>query len=207
VEKTINNLKARGYQDSEMVIGFLDEASPQTQANTVRVLSFGKPQIFKNTAKIKANAMGYYNLNGKSVISFPQDSKKEKVEDFIRKVRKKNPGKGIIIVLDNFKSHKAEEVVNEAQRLGIELVFLPPYSPDLNPIEYIWKSIRRIISITFIRHIDNMRNLIPVLSESKGWRVFINFPKSSVLPLGGLTGSFNPITMVYENDYNEGRQT
>jgi putative transposase len=110
--------------------------------------------------KLKANAMAYYSLNGRSVISFPQDSKRKAVRVFMRKVRKKNPGKGIIIVLDNLKSHKAEEVVKEAERLGIELVFLPPYSPDLNPIEYIWKSIKRIISITFIRHIDDMRNVI-----------------------------------------------
>lgn len=102
--------------------------------------------------KLKANAMVYYSLNGKSVISFPQDSKKEKVKSFMRKVRKKNPSKGIIIVLDNLKNHNEE--------LGIELVFLLPYSPDLNPIEYIWKSIKRIISTTFIRHIDDMRNVI-----------------------------------------------
>ncbi|MCL0050999.1 hypothetical protein M1N22_04155, partial [Dehalococcoidia bacterium] len=49
-------------------------------------------------------------MNGKSVISFPQDSKKEKVKDFL--------------------------------------------------IEYIWKSIRRIISTAFIRQIDDMRNVI-----------------------------------------------
>ncbi|MCL0049413.1 IS630 family transposase [Dehalococcoidia bacterium] len=173
----MNNLRAKGYNDSEVVIGFLDEASPQTEANTVRVLSFGKPRIFKNTARIKANAMGYYSLNGKSVISFPQDSKKEKVKDFLRKVRKKNAGKGIIIVVDNFKSHTAGEVVEEAERLGIELVFLPPYSPDLNPIEYIWKSIRRIISTAFIRQIDDIRNVImgafyrfsQKLSFAAGW--------------------------------------
>ncbi|HUV79648.1 MAG TPA: transposase [Candidatus Bathyarchaeia archaeon] len=36
--------------------------------------------------------------------------------------------------------------------IGIEyfLVFLPPYSPDLNPIEFIWKSIKRHISLLFI---------------------------------------------------------
>ncbi|MCL0030370.1 transposase [Thermodesulfovibrionales bacterium] len=159
----------------------------------MRVLSFGKPRIFKNTARIKANAMGYYSLNGKSVISFPQNSKKEKVRDFVRKVRKKNPGRAIIIVLDNFKSHTAGEVVEEAERLGIELVFLLPYSPDLNPIEYIpgpgqslapaqaggqaWKSIRRIISTAFIRQIDDMRNVImgafyrfsQKLSFAAGW--------------------------------------
>jgi len=46
VERAIKNLKDKGYKD-DIVIGFLDEASPQNQANTVRVLSFGKPGIFK----------------------------------------------------------------------------------------------------------------------------------------------------------------
>jgi putative transposase len=53
-----------------------------------------------------------------------------------------------------------EDVRVEAKGPGIELVFLPPYSPDLNPIEYIWKSIKRVISTTFIRHMDDMRNTI-----------------------------------------------
>jgi transposase len=53
-----------------------------------------------------------------------------------------------------------EEVKAEAKRLEMELVFLPPYSPDLNPIEYIWKSIKRVISTTLVRHMDDMRNTI-----------------------------------------------
>jgi len=110
--------------------------------------------------KMKVNAMGYYSLNGKSVISFPENSRWESIISFIRKVRKNNPGKAIIIVLDNLKSHKVEGVKVEAKGLGIELVFLPPYSPDLNPIEYVWKSIKRIISTTFVRHVDDMRNTV-----------------------------------------------
>jgi transposase len=47
VEGAINNLRAKGYKDSEIVIGFLDEAAAQNEANTVKVLSFGKPRIFK----------------------------------------------------------------------------------------------------------------------------------------------------------------
>ena len=90
----------------------------------------------------------------------PQYSKKESVIDFLSKVRKENRGKGILMVLDNFKSHKAKEVTQEAERRGKELVFLPPYSPDLNPIEYVWKSIKRGISATFIRHITDMRSVI-----------------------------------------------
>ncbi|MCX9085821.1 MAG: IS630 family transposase [Candidatus Methanoperedens sp.] len=118
------------------------------------------PEFLKNTAKMKVNAVGYYSLNGKSVISFPENSRWESIINFIRKVKKNNPNKGIIIILDNLKSHKVEEVKAEAKRLGIELVFLPPYSPDLNPIEYIWKSIKRVISTTFVRHMDDMRNTI-----------------------------------------------
>ena len=49
---------------------------------------------------------------------------------------------------------------NNARQNRIILVFLPPYSPDLNPIEYIWKSIKRIISRTFIRDLDHMKQII-----------------------------------------------
>jgi transposase len=37
-------------------------------------------------------------------------------------------------------------VREEARSLGIRLLYLPLYSPDLNPIEFIWKSIKRIAS-------------------------------------------------------------
>ena len=47
-------MKDKGYRDEEIDIGFLDEASPQNQANTVRVLSFGKPRIFKKYGQDKS---------------------------------------------------------------------------------------------------------------------------------------------------------
>jgi len=40
--------------DKEVIIGFMDESSPQTTANTQRLWSFSKPVIYKNTDKIKA---------------------------------------------------------------------------------------------------------------------------------------------------------
>ena len=47
VEEAIKSLRSKGYKDNEIVIGFLDESAARNEANTVRVLSFGKPQIFK----------------------------------------------------------------------------------------------------------------------------------------------------------------
>ncbi len=53
----------------KIAIGFMDESSPQTTANTVRVWSFGKPKITKNTTKMKANTAGYYAILGNSIES------------------------------------------------------------------------------------------------------------------------------------------
>lgn len=142
------------------VIGFLDESSPQTTSNTVRLWSFRKPTVYKNTTKLKANSFGFYALNGNSVIDFKEHSKKEDVCEFLATIKAKNPGKEIIIILDNFASHRAKDTKKYSDMNGIELVFLPPYSPDLNPIEYIWKSIKRVVSRNFIVDLDYMEKLI-----------------------------------------------
>ena len=46
------------------------------------------------------------------------------------------PGK--IVVMDNLSSHKIEGVRQAIEATGAELRYLPPYSPDLNPIEQVW---------------------------------------------------------------------
>jgi putative transposase len=142
------------------VIGFLDESSPQTTANTQRLLSFKKPIIFKNTTKYKANTFGFYALNGVSVIDFKDHSKKEDVCEFLKDIALHNPNKEIVLILDNFRSHRAKESIKCANDLNIKLIFLPPYSPDLNPIEFIWKSIKRIISQHFIKDLGYLRRVI-----------------------------------------------
>jgi hypothetical protein len=65
-------------------VGFFDESSPQTTANTQRLLSFEKLVVYKNTTKYKANAFGFYPLNGVPVIDFKDHSKKEDVCEFFR---------------------------------------------------------------------------------------------------------------------------
>lgn len=79
---------------------------------------------------------------------------------FFKDIRFRNPEKEIVVILDNFRSHRAKDSVKCAQECSIKLIFLPPYSPDLNPIEFIWKSIKRVISHTFIRDLDHLRKII-----------------------------------------------
>lgn len=135
----------------DCIVGFIDQASPQTSDNKQRFWSFDKPRITKNTAKYKANTFGFYPVNGKEVIDFKEHSTIQQVCEFLLDIRHKNLGKHIIAFLDNAKAHVSKKTKMFAAAHGITIIFLPTYSPKLNPIEYIWKSIRRKISQIFIK--------------------------------------------------------
>jgi transposase len=163
--ETYNTLMDKGLKEQDIAIGFVDESSPQLTANTARVWHFGKAEIRKNTAKLKANAIGFYALVGHSVNSFLENSSQGSIVEFLHDIRAANPAySAIIVVLDNFSSHRAATVYAAAEDLSIVLVHLPPYSPDLNPIEFIWKSIKRVISVTFISSLEELKQCI-----SKKW--------------------------------------
>ena len=63
-------------------------------------------------------------------------------------------------MFDNFSSHHSKIVIKTAELLNIKRVFLPPYSPDLNPIELIWKSIKRVVSIASTDFEDDLKDTI-----------------------------------------------
>ena len=52
---------------------------------------------------------------------------------------------GTIVVMDNLSVHKSPAVKKLFQDAGMELRYLPPYSPDLNPIEMVWSKVKSII--------------------------------------------------------------
>jgi transposase len=49
---------------------------------------------------------------------------------------------GDIVVLDNLKPHKARRVARRIRQAGAGVWYLPPYSPDFNPIEKIWAKVK-----------------------------------------------------------------
>ena len=118
--------------------------------------SFKKPVIIKNTTKFRANTFGFYAFNGYGVVNMYPNSKQESAMDFLREIRYRNPFNHIVMILDNFTAHRTENVAITAEILDNELIFLPPYSPQLNPIELIWKSIKKVISRTFVKNQEMM---------------------------------------------------
>lgn len=143
----------------------------------------------KNMDYVKSNAFAFYSINGNNFIDFMESSKAENVCEFLEKIVEYNQKKRIILILDNSKSHHADKTVRKARELKITLVFLPPYSPDLNPVEFIWKTIKREVSATFIQSKEHLRNIIrnefmkveKSLSFAKKWMETFNLQIKSVI--------------------------
>ena len=52
---------------------------------------------------------------------------------------------GDLVVMDNLSSHKVDGVRERIERCQAELLYLPPYSPDLNPIEKAWAKLKEML--------------------------------------------------------------
>jgi len=52
---------------------------------------------------------------------------------------------GQVVVMDNLSSHKVAGVRERIEAAGAEVLYLPPYSPDLNPIEKAWAKLKQLL--------------------------------------------------------------
>lgn len=73
----------------------------------------------------------------------------------------------ILMVLDNRPVHHSKAAAACASELHIRLMFLPPYSPQFNPIEFIWKTLKRTVSKTSFRDLDHMISVLTERFESE----------------------------------------
>jgi len=82
---------------------------------------------------------------------------------------------GDVVVLDNLSAHKNQKVRDLIESVGAELWFLPPYSPDLNPIEKMWSKIKAILRTLKARTQESMIDAIAkaleavTADDAKGW--------------------------------------
>lgn len=131
-------------------IYFADSVHPQHQTH----LAFG--WILKGTRKLmpttarqyRLNFMGAINLDGHKIVYRQSDKvNTDSIEQFLRDIRSKHRGgETIHLIWDNAGYHRAKKITNFAKKLSIELHYLPPYSPNLNPIERLWKLMHEHVS-------------------------------------------------------------
>lgn len=52
---------------------------------------------------------------------------------------------GMVVIIDNASFHKSKKVIALIEAVGCRVIFLPPYSPDFNPIEHLWTAVKNAI--------------------------------------------------------------
>ncbi len=67
---------------------------------------------------------------------------------------------GDIVVMDNMRSHHVKQVREILEGKGMKSLYLPPYSPDLNPIEKMWSKVKAILRCWKIRSLDLLPDAI-----------------------------------------------
>jgi putative transposase len=101
----------------------------------------------EGTERRSKTIFGFMSLNGNDAVMVSDTARKEDMERFVELIRTRNAGDApIMAVMDNVPTHKATIVKESCELLGIQRTFLPPYSPDLNPIEFGWKDAKRVLS-------------------------------------------------------------
>ena len=73
--------------------------------------------------------------------------------------------KGDVVIMDNLSSHKRQGVREAIESAGAELFYLPPYSPDLNPIELAFSKLKSMLCTAATRTVDELETTIGELIQ------------------------------------------
>jgi transposase len=108
-----------------------------------------------NTTTLIA-ALGIDGIRCSTVVDGPVNG--DVFEAFTAQVLVPELRPGDVVVLDNLSSHKRNTTRHLIEAAGAELVFLPPYSPDLNPIEMVFSKIKQLLRSMGLRTRDALWN-------------------------------------------------
>jgi hypothetical protein len=148
---------------------FEDECHFKLTLTIIRAwfLSGSQPEIKSPVDRFKVSIFGAMGRNGQLVTLENEKFDAETFQMFLSKllleakVGEKANGKKkkILLVLDNARYHHAKLLQPWLKDVSeiLELFFLPPYSPDLNPIEMLWKKTRR--NVTHNRYFESLHAL------------------------------------------------
>jgi transposase len=103
---------------------------------------------------------------------------------YVEKVLAPTLAPGEIVVLDNLGSHKGKAARQAIRARGAHLIFLPPYSPDLNPIEQVFAKLKHLMRSAEPRDVEatwrKVGELLDLFSQEECTNYFKNSGYGSV---------------------------
>jgi transposase len=91
-----------------------------------------------------------------ATMACPMDG--ELFQTYLRESLVPTLGAGDVVVMDNLASHRHPRVRELIESVGATPLYLPPYSPDFNPIEMIWSKVKRLLRSAAARTIDALHD-------------------------------------------------
>jgi len=128
---------------------FLDESGAKTNLTRLYGRAFDGQRVVDATPHghwCTTTVLSSVRLDGTTaamVIEGPTDA--EVFGAYVEQVLTPSLRSGDIVVMDNLSPHKTAGIVEAIEAMGAEVWFLPPYSPDLNPIEKMWSKIKAFL--------------------------------------------------------------
>ena len=98
---------------------------------------------------------GYVNHQSIAPMVFNGTCNTNWFENWVEKFLIKELKPEQVVVMDNAAFHRSQKTKELIESVGCRVIFLPPYSPDLNPIEKFWANMKRWIKL----NIENFNNL------------------------------------------------
>ena len=136
---------------------YLDESGVNTDMTRIYGRSLGGTRCIDhaplNTPK-NTTILSSVRLNGKTAYTtYSGGTTKEKFVDYLENVLIPTLKDGDVLIMDNMRSHHVKEVAETVSKSNknLTILYLPPYSPDFNPIEMMWSKIKAILRKLKIR--------------------------------------------------------
>ena len=134
---------------------FLDESGVNTDLSRRYGRAIGgERSVDKTPLNTPANTtiLSSVRLNGETAYTiYSGGTTREKFLDYLKNTLIPTLHKGDIVIMDNMRTHHVKDVQTLLQAAGMKLLYLPAYSPDLNPIEPMWSKIKAILRKLKIR--------------------------------------------------------
>jgi hypothetical protein len=133
---------------------------------------YGRVRRFVKTfsRRRRYNVLEALDFITKKVITAANDSSITAcgVCEVFRKTAEAYADKAVVVVLDNAKYQKCNITRELAEELGLKLVFIPPYSPNLNLIERLWKLVKGKLRSRCYNQFELFREQIDSIIDSTG---------------------------------------
>ena len=151
---------------NDEIIYFVDSSHPQHQTRLAHGwIKKGVRKSEKMTAcQKRVNIIGAINLDGHQIEHCQVNwVNAESIKAFLEQLIKANPmAKKIHLIWDNARYHKNKDILLFVSQTKIALHYLPPYSPNLNAIERLWKILNE--QVTYNRYYPKFSDFVDAIS-------------------------------------------